>query len=249
MPTHGGSDINKYLSQEEKNTLKLEFAYQGQSFGMIGGYCEEGFPLYYANEDMAALLGYESVEELAAAIGGRVVNTIHPDDMAQVENDLGGRFYEGMTYETTYRMLRRDGSWFWTVDKGKVVRAEDGRLAILSVCTDMSDFLHRQKELESQNSVSDYLFRNLPGGKFLQCILSDVSRFVAEREQREAELERLLKASEERYEIIRALGTVYQDISVIDLKAQRYTLVSGCGKSEQYQGSTGPSGEFRSFVS
>ena len=248
MPTHGGSDINKYLSQEEKNTLKLEFAYQGQSFGMIGGYCEEGFPLYYANEDMAALLGYESVEELAAAIGGRVVNTIHPDDMAQVENDLGGRFYEGMTYETTYRMLRRDGSWFWTVDKGKVVRAEDGRLAILSVCTDMSDFLHRQKELESQNSVSDYLFRNLPGGTFLQCILSDVSRFVAEREQREAELERLLKASEERYEIIRALGTVYQDISVIDLKAQRYTLVSGCGKSEQYQGSTGPSGEFRSFV-
>ena len=248
MPTHGGSDINKYLSQEEKRTLKLEFAYQGQSFGMIGGYCEEGFPLYYANEDMAALLGYESVEELAAAIGGRVVNTIHPDDMAQVERDLGGRFYEGMTYETTYRMLRRDGSWFWTVDKGKVVRAEDGRLAILSVCTDMSDFLHRQKELESQNSVSDYLFRNLPGGKFLQCILSDVSRFVAEREQREAELERLLKASEERYEIIRALGTVYQDISVIDLKAQRYTLVSGCGKSEQYQGSTGPSGEFRSFV-
>lgn len=109
MPTHGGSDINKYLSQEEKNTLKLEFAYQGQSSGMIGSYCEEGFPLYYANEGMAALLGYESVEELAAAIGGRVVNTIHPDDMAQVERDLGGRFYEGMTYETTYRMPRRDG--------------------------------------------------------------------------------------------------------------------------------------------
>lgn len=112
--------MNKYLSQEEKNTLKLEFAYQGQSSGMIGGYCEEGFPLYYANEDMAALLGYESVEELAAAIGGKVVNTIHPDDMAQVERDLGGRFYEGMTYETIYRMLRRDGSWFWTVDKATI---------------------------------------------------------------------------------------------------------------------------------
>lgn len=194
--------MSKYLSQEEKNTLKLEFAYQGQSSGMIGGYCEEGFPLYYANEDMAALLGYGSVEELSAAIGSKVVNTIHPDDMAQVERDLGGRFYEGMTYETTYRMLRKDG-YHWISDT--TVKVE------------------------------------LPGGTFLQCILSDVSRFVAEREQ-------LLKASEELYEIIRALGTVYQDISVIDLKAQRYTLVSGCGKSEQYQGSTGPSGEFRSFV-
>ena len=27
--------MNKYLSQEEKNTLKLEFAYQGQSSGMM----------------------------------------------------------------------------------------------------------------------------------------------------------------------------------------------------------------------
>ena len=334
--------MNKHLSQEEKNTLNLEFVSQGQHSGMIGGYCEEGFPLYYANEDMAALLGYASVEELAAAIGGRVANTIHPDDMAQVEKDLGERFYEGMTYETTYRMPRRDGSWFWTADKGKVVRAEDGRLAILSVCTDMSDFMNRQRELESRNSVADYLFRNLPGGyvrcsidegfpllyigerfleifgwteeeirtkfdnkfanmvcpedraitkdyvdrilqgglespdedviyrilgkdgyhwisdttvkvevpdgTFLQCIISDVSCFVQEREQREAELEQLLRASEERYEIIRALGTVYQDISVIDLKEERYTLVSGGGKSEQYQGLTGPSEEFREFI-
>ena len=90
------------------------------------------------------------MEELAAGIGGRVANTIHPDDMPRVEKDLGGHFYEGMTYETTYRMPRRDGSWFWTVDKGKVIRAEDGRLAILSVCTDMSAFVQRQQELESK---------------------------------------------------------------------------------------------------
>lgn len=111
------------------------------------------------------------------------------------------------------------------------------------------DVIYRILGKDGYHWISDTTVKvELPGGTFLQCILSDVSRFVAEREQREAELERLLKASEERYEIIRALGTVYQDISVIDLKAQRYTLVSGCGKSEQYQGSTGPSGEFRSFV-
>ncbi len=334
--------MNKHLSQEERDTLASEFTYQGKKSGMIGGYCEAGFPLYYANEEMAELLGYGSVEELAAGIGGRVANTIHPDDMPQVEKDLGGHFYEGMTYETTYRMPRRDGSWFWTVDKGKVIRAEDGRLAILSVCTDMSAFVQRQQELESKNTVSDYLFKNLPGGyircgisegfpflyigerflnmlgwteeevrtkfdnkfanmlcpedrsitkdyvdkilrggiessdgdviyrilgkdgyhwvsdttvkvelpggTFLQCIISDVSRFMTEREQREAELERLLKASEERYEIIRALGTVYQDISVIDLKARTYMLISGCGRSEQYQGHIGPSEEFKDFV-
>ena len=334
--------MNKDLSQEERGTLASEFTYQGKKSGMIGGYCEADFPLYYANEEMAELLGYGSVEELAAGIGGRVANTIHPDDMPRVEKDLGGHFYEGMTYETTYRMPRRDGSWFWTVDKGKVIRAEDGRLAILSVCTDMSAFVQRQQELESKNTVSDHLFKNLPGGyvrcgiseglpflyigerflnmlgwteeevrtkfdnkfanmlcpedlgitkdhvdkilrggiespngdviyrilgkdgyhwvsdttvkaelpggTFLQCIISDVSRFMTEREQREAELERHLKASEERYEIIRALGTVYQDISVIDLKAQTYMLISGRGRPEQYKGHIGPSEEFKDFV-
>ncbi|MFR3091375.1 MAG: hypothetical protein ACLTMP_06260 [Eggerthella lenta] len=27
-------------------------------------------------------------------------------------------------------MARKDGTWFWTLDKGRVVEAEDGRLAI-----------------------------------------------------------------------------------------------------------------------
>lgn len=96
------------------------------------------------------------------------------------------------------------------------------------------DVIYRILGKDGYHWISDTTVKvELPGGTFLQCILSDVSRFVAEREQREAELERLLKASEERYEIIRALGTVYQDISVIDLKAQRYTLVSARNIDEQ----------------
>lgn len=74
------------------------------------------------------------------------------------------------------------------------------------------DVIYRILGKDGYHWISDTTVKvELPGGTFLQCILSDVSRFVAEREQREAELERLLKASEERYEIIRALGTVYQD--------------------------------------
>ena len=334
--------MNKHLSQAEMAALTSEFARQGGKSGIIGGYCEPDFPLYYANGEMAAMLGYAGVDELAAAIDGRVSNTIHPDDMPQVVRDLGGDYYEGMTYETTYRMPRKDGSWFWTVDRGKVVRAEDGRLAILSVCTDMSDFVRRQKELEARDAMSDYMFRNLPGGyvrcamdddftilylnqrflsilgwteedirvrfdnkfvnlvcpedlaamreyagrilrsdaqkpfedtiyrlkgrdgyhwvsdttvkvtisgqSFLQCILSDVSSFIAEKNQREAELQRLLTASEERYEIIRALSALYQELSVVDLKSQTYTIVAGYGQTQRYQDLSGPAAEFQSFV-
>ncbi len=334
--------MEKFLSQAETDSLTSEFTYRDNKSGMIGGYCENGFPFYYADAAMAEMLGYESVDELAAAIGGFVANTIHPDDMGQVERDLGGRFYEGMTYETTYRMPRRDGSWFWTIDRGKVVRAEDGRLAILSVCTDMSDFVRRQKELEAKDAWSDYLFRSLPGGyvrcaadenisflyiseRFLgilgwtedeirtefdnsftrlvhpddrsavreysarilsgdmdgvqeniiyrllgrsgyrwvsdttmkavisgqtlfQCLISDVTSFIYERDLRQRKLEDLLRASEERYEIIHALSVVYQEISLIDLERNTYRLVSGNGPTEQYQDTTGPIEEFRHYV-
>lgn len=316
-----GYEMDKFMSQSETSSLINEFAAQNKKSGLIGGYCEKGFPLYYANAEMAEMLGYESVDELAAAIGGMVANTIHPDDMEQVISDLGEEYYEGMTYEIIYRMPRKDGSWFWTVDKGKVIRAEDGRLAIISVCTDMSDFVERQKELEAKNSFSDYMFKNLPGGyircsidegftflyigkrflnilgwteeeirtrfdnkyinlvcpedretayrytehilnsapdsayedaiyrlqgkdgyhwisdtsvkisasgiTFVQCIISEISSFMAEKENREQEMKRSLAASELRYEIISALGSVYKEICIADLIEKRYTVISG----------------------
>ena len=132
--------------------------------GVIGGYCEDGFPLFYANEAMVKMLGYESLEDLTQGIDGMVANTIHPDDMAQVTADLGSDWHEGQTYETQYRMPRKDGSWFWTVDRGEFVRAEDGRLAILSVCSDMTDFMRRHNELEKKSELSESMLASLPGG-------------------------------------------------------------------------------------
>lgn len=333
--------MNKYFSQEELNILTAECAYQDGKTGLLGGCCEEGFPLYCVNEEMAAMLGYASTDELTEAIGGMVWNIIHPEDREQVMQALGGRFCEGMTYESTCRMLRKDGSWFWTVNKGRVVRTEDGRLAIVSSCTDMSAFIHRQRELEAKSALNDYLFKSLPGGyircareegvpflyiserflqmlgwtaddiltrfdnrfmrlvhpedcavverytarleqgemqtpqdeiyrllgrdgwhwvsdttvkvtmgeqSFYQCIISDVSCYIAEQDRRQQQLEQSLKASEERYETIRALSAVYQELSMIDLQTGRYTVLSGCGKTEQYQGVIGPNEEFMAFV-
>ena len=325
------------MESERLNWL-AELADQNKKAGIIGGYCEAGFPFYYANEKMASLLGYATVEELLAAIDGLVIRTIHPDDLEQVERDLGRDYYEGMTYETTYRMPRKDGTCFWVVDRGQVIRTEDDRLAIISICTDMTDFVRRQKELEAKSAASDYLFRNMPGGyhrcgleegypflyvseqflnilgwteeelhsrfdnkfynllhpddrelaqKFeerilngegtqayqneiyrLQCrdgyhwisdttvkasisgksffhgYIADISDVILEREQRAQELEQLLVQSERRYEIINALSKVYKEISVMNLKEETYTVVSG---PSAFAGKTGPLSEMQRF--
>ena len=158
------------LAEENRRTASAIFA-QMSPGGMIGGYCEDGFPLYFANAAMVELLGYESYDELAEAIDWHVGNTIHPDDLAAVQEDIGAEYYPGLEYTTTYRMPKKDGTWFWTLDKGKVVEAEDGRLAIVSACTDISEVMAAQQQLAarnelllSQNRELAFLNEDMPGG-------------------------------------------------------------------------------------
>lgn len=156
---------------EENRRLAASIFAQMTPGGMIGGYCEDGFPLYFANHEMVKLLGYETYDEFAEAIRYKVANTIHPDDRSRVLQDLGAEYYAGMEYTTTYRMPKKDGSWFWTLDKGRVIQAEDGRLAIVSACTDISETMMVQEKLAERNALLlrqnqelTFLNRDMPGG-------------------------------------------------------------------------------------
>ena len=123
---------------------------------MIGGYCEEGFPLYYVNEHMIRMLGYDSREDFEAGIGGMVVNTIHPEDLPQVTADLGEHYYVGMKYETTYRMPKKDGTWIWTIDRGEVIETAEGRLAIVSICLDVTEtYKAKAREESEQRAIAE----------------------------------------------------------------------------------------------
>ena len=148
-------------------------ASDSELLGMIGGYCEEGFPLYYVNDCMVRMLGYDSREEFEERISGRVINTIHPDDLGQVIADIGENYYVGMKYETSYRMPRKDGTWFWTIDRGEVIEASDGRLAIISVCMDITERLNMldrignaNKKLMVSNQYWMSTFEHMPGGYY-----------------------------------------------------------------------------------
>lgn len=126
--------------------------YHSKDIGIIGGYCDEGFSLYYVNDRMIKMLGYDGREDFEEGISGKVVNIIHPDDLPQVTADLGkDKYYVGMKYEATYRMLRKDKTWFWTIDRGEVVETVDGSLAIISARLDVTQE-HEQQEARKRES-------------------------------------------------------------------------------------------------
>lgn len=89
---------------------------------MIGGYCEDGFPLFFANDALVKLLGYETYEEFAIAIKEQVINTIHPDDREQVAKDIGSNYYSGLEYTTTYRMPKKMVLGSGRLIKGKLLK-------------------------------------------------------------------------------------------------------------------------------
>ena len=45
---------------EENKALASSIFSQMSPGGMIGGYCEDGFPLFFANDALVKLLGYET---------------------------------------------------------------------------------------------------------------------------------------------------------------------------------------------
>ena len=72
-------------------------------------------------------------------------------------------------------MPRKDGSWFWTVDKGKVIRTEDGKLAIISVCQDMTSFVERKSKiycLRQQSIISLAAITDVPWRRGIHSYIS-----------------------------------------------------------------------------
>ncbi|MFQ8897692.1 MAG: PAS domain-containing protein [[Clostridium] scindens] len=117
--------------------------------GMIGGYLEPGFPLYYVNDFLLSYLGY-TYDEFNRAINGMVINCIHPDDRKAVDEQVAKAFSEGSAYEIQYRMKKKNGDYIWVNDIGKKGLSEDGHKVCISVIRDISLEVESREGLERQ---------------------------------------------------------------------------------------------------
>ncbi len=120
---------------------------------VIGGLCEPGSPLSYANDQLVRLMGYSSVEEMCHDIDGLASNAIHPGDVMRVTEELAQCARDGGCFETTCRMRCKGNAWFSVVARGKRVRTDSGAYALLAVVMEMNEFVHRQNELRRENEA------------------------------------------------------------------------------------------------
>ncbi len=117
--------------------------------GIMGGYLEEGFPLYIINDAMLRYLGY-TYDELVKKTGERMQEIIAPEDWERVCRAIYDGVEKSGGYDIQYRVVRKDGSRMWVRDRGHAITTEDGRKAMVSVMLDINEDIKLQEKLRQE---------------------------------------------------------------------------------------------------
>lgn len=152
----------KYASNNEsidkEKTEKIIFDIMSHSIpgGVISGYVEEGFPLYFVNEQYLKLLGYSSYDEYYEASNGLGITHIHPDDKDMVNQETMHSYNADSQYAIEYRIRHKDGHYIHVYDIGKKTTTPDGKEVIICVLYDMTEET-KLKNMLIQESYYDAL--------------------------------------------------------------------------------------------
>lgn len=120
------------------------------SEGLFGGIVAKGLPLRFINHKMLQLMGYGSREELCEVIDGMALNCVYPPDREHVETNTLTHFQNhDEDFIDTFRVLQKDGGYFWVRAINRMSVDNEGNPVIFSKLADIT----AEKELENQLNI------------------------------------------------------------------------------------------------
>lgn len=134
-----------------ESEARWQFALEGQGDGVWDWNIQTNKVFF--SPQWKALLGYSGTE-----ISNRLdecTSRIHPEDMARVQEDLQRHFRgEVPVYQNEHRVRCKDGSYRWTLNRGKVIaKTPDGApLRLIGTLSDITD--RKRAEIALQNLVA-----------------------------------------------------------------------------------------------
>ncbi len=106
---------------------------------------DSDWTMEFLSDAIEELVGYPSSD----FIDNRVrtfASVVHPDDRARLEADVSASVEDARAYTTDYRVLHRDGSTRYVIERGQAVTAGDGRMCLDGAIFDVTE--HREVENE-----------------------------------------------------------------------------------------------------
>lgn len=163
---------DKYVIEKDREAMKKEFqreldqAYQTArkqldiiTSAIPGGIKisndDSTYSFKYVSEQYAKMLGYDTVEEFMKVSGGTIIGIAHPDDVATGIAEALEQYKHGDSYEITYRMRCKDGSWKYIEDYGHKVKTKDGKIEHWNLILDKNELIEKTIELESEKKANE----------------------------------------------------------------------------------------------
>lgn len=151
FPTKFESEKIKGLNKNIQHK-QWEIFYQMLPSGIIGGYIEEGFPIYIINEKLLSMARYDTYDEFVKDIEGLVINSIYEDDRQKIIKMVNESLKHCNQYEVEYRMKTKDGGYIWIYHIGTKTTAQDGRDVIVGIIVDISSQVKAKEDLIDENA-------------------------------------------------------------------------------------------------
>lgn len=186
------TDVSHIKQIENDLRLSEDRLMRSQSFANIGTwdwdiqngslYWSPKVPPLFGYEEGEITINYESFLE-----------AVHPDDRGLVVDGVAQCIRQGREYETEYRCVWKDGTVRWMLERGDVVRNENGEpLHMLGVVMDITERKKAELQSKKQQSLLD-LLRNGLGRYIRNNNINEAADYM---------LEGLLELTESQYGII-----------------------------------------------
>lgn len=167
FPLHYGKNVVGQMSSDSDAQL-LELISKALPGGIMGQYMEEEYPLYVVNDKMLKILGY-TYKELIEATDEKMMNIVHPEDRQRVYEGIKNQMLENNEYEIEYRAIAKANRILWVNEIGKKIFTRDGREAIISIITDITQRIERENRLANE-AERDSLTQLYNRRKFIEVI-------------------------------------------------------------------------------
>lgn len=104
------------------------------------------FTLLQTYSSTYELAGY-SLEEIRRDFDGGLIGLVHPDDRELVRTGFDEQLKNGTDVKMEFRLLRKNGTVAWVLNKSRLLTDEEGEEYIYSAITDITRFKYANEDL------------------------------------------------------------------------------------------------------
>jgi PAS domain S-box-containing protein len=145
------------------------------------GACDEHWTMEWLSDEIEAISGYPASDFIYSAVRP-FVSIIHPDDREYVWQSVIEAVDAGRPYGLEYRIVRRDGSVRWVLERGQAQEVGDGRRWLVGAIFDITARRAAEQALREREVVEAQLAE----------VRASRARIVAAADEARREIERNL---------------------------------------------------------